>query len=83
MRSRMYLAGSFFETWESPPKDFSLDLYALYMAGKRDLSIYRFKVEFPKRVHGESHWNRGLASKVKFIKRTVDFSIKLKKQGIR
>ncbi len=72
----------FFETWENPPKDFSLDLYTFYMAHKKGLSIHRFKVAFPSRVHGESHWNKGLASKVKFIKRTVDFSIKLKKQGI-
>jgi glycosyltransferase involved in cell wall biosynthesis len=73
----------FFETWENPPKDFSLDLYAFYMARKRNLSIHRFKVEFPERVHGKSHWNNGLLSKFKFIRRTIAFSIKLKNQGIR
>lgn len=72
----------FFETWKNPPKDFALDLYALYMAQKAGLQIKRFDVVFPKRIHGESHWNSGLASKLKFIKRTIDFSKKLKKGGI-
>ena len=72
----------FFETWINPPKDFSLDLYALFMAQKSGLHIERFDVMFPKRVHGTSHWNIGLVSKWKFIKRTVGFSRKLKKGGI-
>lgn len=72
----------FFETWINPPKDFSLDLYALFMAQKSGLHIERFDVSFPKRMHGASHWNTGLASKWKFIKRTVGFSRKLKKGGI-
>ena len=72
----------FFETWINPPKDFSLDLYALFMAQKSGLHIERFDVMFPKRVHGTSHWNTGLVSKWKFIKRTVGFSRKLKKGGI-
>lgn len=73
---------SFFETWKNPPKDFALDLYALYMAQKSGLKIIRFEVVFPKRLHGASHWNTGIASKWKFIKRTIDFSKKLKKEGI-
>ena len=72
----------FFETWINPPKDFSLDLYALFMAQKSGLHIERFDVMFPKRVHGTSHWNTGLVSKWKFIKRTVGFSRKLNKEGI-
>lgn len=72
----------FFATWKNPPKDFALDLYALYMARKSGLQIERFDVVFPERIHGESHWNTGLASKWKFIKRTIGFSRKLKKDGI-
>jgi len=72
---------SFFDSIkESCPKDFSLDLYLLYMAQKKDLQIIRFDVVFPPRLHGESSWNTGLASKWKFIKRTIDFSVKLKKE---
>ena len=74
----------FFESWQEPPKDFALDLYALYMAQKKGFTIKRFDVIFPERIHGESHWNNGsLKAKWKFIKRTLDFSVKLKKQGIR
>ncbi len=69
----------FYQGWENPPHDFSLDLYALYMARKKGLKVVRFAVDFPKRVHGTSKWNTGLAAKWKFIKRTMDFSVKLKK----
>jgi len=72
---------SFFDRIEGGcPKDFSLDLYFLYIAQKQGLEIVRFDVLFPERVNGESTWNTGLASKWKFIKRTIDFSTKLKKE---
>ena len=71
---------SFFKSLENAPKDFSLDLYFLYMAKKRGLDLIRFDVVFPPRIHGESSWNKGFASKWKFIKRTIDFSTKLKKE---
>ena len=74
---------SFFEQWENPPYDFALDLYAVYMADVKGLEIIRFDVLFPERIHGSSHWNTGLKSKIKFIKRTLDFSRKLKKAGIK
>jgi glycosyltransferase involved in cell wall biosynthesis len=70
----------FFEGLENIPKDFSLDLYLLYMAKKKGLDVIRFDVVFPARIHGESSWNKGLVSKWKFIKRTIDFSTKLKKE---
>lgn len=71
----------FFDGWEEPPHDFSLDLYALYMAKRKGLKVVRFPVLFPERIHGESKWNTGLKAKWKFIKRTIDFSVKLKKSG--
>lgn len=71
---------SFFDSWDDPPHDFSLDLYALYLASRRGLILHRFPVLFPERIHGHSHWNVGLAAKWKFIKRTIDFSIKLKRR---
>lgn len=71
---------TFFRGLENIPKDFSLDLYFLYMAKKKGLKVIRFDVVFPPRIHGESSWNNGIISKWKFIKRTIDFSIKLKKE---
>ncbi len=74
----------FFESWQNPPSDFSLDLYALYMARVKKLDVARMDVVFPPRLHGESHWNNGtLKAKWKFIKRTLDFSKKLKRDGIK
>ena len=72
----------FFESWNNPPHDFSLDLYALYMAKKKGLEVIRFPVLFPERQFGTSSWNTGLKSKWKFIKRTISFSVELKKRGI-
>jgi glycosyltransferase involved in cell wall biosynthesis len=71
---------SFFEGLSNPPKDFSLDLFFLYKAQKQGINIIRFDVVFPPRIHGESSWNTSMGAKWKFIKRTLDFSFKLKKQ---
>ncbi|NOU87919.1 glycosyltransferase [Paenibacillus sp. LMG 31460] len=71
---------SFYKSWNNPPHDFSLDLYALYIAKKNGLNVIRFDVIFPNRIHGQSSWNTGLASKWKFIKRTLQYSIKLKEE---
>ncbi len=68
-----------FENWKNPPYDFALDLFALYQAKKEKYKIIRFPVIFPERIHGASHWNTGLVAKWKFIKRTIEFSFKLKK----
>ncbi len=71
---------SFLDQMKNPPIDFSFDLYSFYLAKVNHYKIIRFKVLFPKRVHGESKWNTGdLKSKYKFIKRTIDFTFKLKR----
>lgn len=72
----------FFEQWKEPPYDFSLDLYAVYMAQAWNMKVIKFPVLFPPRIHGSSHWNDGWKSKFKFIKRTLTFSTELKKRGI-
>lgn len=71
---------AFYNKWEEPPNDFSLDLYAFFLARRNKCNVIRFDVLFPERIHGESKWNTGLGSKWKFIKRTVDYSLKLKKK---
>ena len=71
---------SFFESWHEPPHDFSLDLFAYYQALQNGLVTHRFPVRFGERAHGVSHWNVNWAAKRKFIRRTVDFSLQLKKQ---
>lgn len=71
---------AFFETWVNPPHDFSLDLYAYFTARAQGLPVYRFPVEFGERAHGVSHWNVNWSAKMKFIRRTIDFSFELKKR---
>ncbi len=70
----------FFSTWKNPPTDFSLDLFAYYQAKTAGLTVHRFPVLFDKRAHGVSHWNVNWAAKWKFIKRTVSYSLALKKE---
>jgi len=71
---------NFYQSWKNPPYDFSLDLYALYMARKEKIKIMRFDVLFTKRIHGQSSWNTGFKAKWKFIKRTIGYSLKLKRE---
>jgi glycosyltransferase involved in cell wall biosynthesis len=71
----------FFDAWISPPDDFSLDLFAYYQARNLGLKTYRFPVKFGNRAHGVSHWNVNWAAKWRFIRRTIDFSIRLKKSN--
>lgn len=71
---------SFFKSWINPPEDFALDLYAYYMAKIEKLNIQRFPVLFGPRLFGQSHWNTGFKARIKFIKRTIQFSTSLKKR---
>ena len=71
---------AFFEDWQDPPRDFSLDLYAYYQAKVTGLLVKRFDVRFGERAHGTSHWNISWGAKVKFIKRTLAFSFDLRKK---
>jgi hypothetical protein len=70
---------AFFESWRDAPHDFALDLYAYYQARQTGLVIHRFPVRFGARAHGVSHWNVNWAAKRKFIRRTVEFSLQLRK----
>lgn len=69
---------SFYETWKNPPKDFSLDLYVLYLAQKSRSKVIRFPVHFGPRKYGSSTWNTGITARFKFIKRTLRFTKSLK-----
>lgn len=71
---------SFLNIATNPPKDFSFDLYFYYLAKKNNYKIKKVDVLFPPRIHGKSHWNTGINSKIRFIKRTIKYSIKLKKE---
>jgi glycosyltransferase involved in cell wall biosynthesis len=69
-----------FIQWQDPPTDFSFDLYYYCMAVKSGFRIQRFDVVFGQRLHGQSHWNINWRSKMKFIQRTIEFTIRLKRK---
>lgn len=62
------------------PHDFSLDLFFYYAARRQGLEIVRFPVRFGERLHGVSHWNVNWEGKRRFIERTMDFSLELRKR---
>ncbi|MFZ5638017.1 MAG: glycosyltransferase family 2 protein [Pseudomonadota bacterium] len=70
----------FFADWRDPPHDFSLDLYAYYQALRAGLRVERFPVRFGERAHGVSHWNVNWRAKARFIRRTVDYSLRLRRE---
>jgi glycosyltransferase involved in cell wall biosynthesis len=69
-----------FESWESPPADFSIDLYAYVVAKRNSAIISRFPVDFSTRLAGISKWNNGMLSRFRMIWRTIKFAIKLKRE---
>lgn len=69
---------TFYDSWQNPPTDFSLDLYAYYLAKKNNLNIYRFDVMQRQREEGKSSWNNGMGARVKLIKRVTSYSKSLK-----
>jgi len=71
---------SFIEKINDPPKDWSFDLYFYFMAKKMRYRIIKIPVVFAKRIHGTSHWNDGIASRIRFTKRTMLYSINLRER---
>jgi glycosyltransferase involved in cell wall biosynthesis len=73
-------SNQFFIDWKSPPDDFSLDLFAFYQAKVHKIKIYRFPVFFGIREYGISRWNFSASAKWKFIRRTISYSLILRKK---
>ena len=69
-----------YEHWKEPPWDFSLDLYAYYVAKLEGSRIFRYKVLQHKRKEGVSSWNHGLKSRINLIKRVRKYSKELKRR---
>lgn len=71
---------SFHAGWQNGPKDFSLDLFAYYLARRSRFSVARIRVRFHRRAFGVSHWNINWQAKRRFIRRTIDFSLQLRRR---
>ena len=59
---------------------FSFDLYVYYIAKINKLRFKRIPVLFKDRIHGKSSWNINFKSKIQFIIRTIEYSLRLKKK---
>lgn len=66
------------DIWAAPT-DFSFDLYVYVMAQKMGYSVRRFPVIFGNRIHGSSKWDFGWKSRLKFIQKTISYSVTLRK----
>jgi len=62
------------------PKDFSRDLYVLWLTDKHQFRLQTIPVYFGKRLHGEAKGGGSLKTKFKLIRRTFSYIFKLKKQ---
>ena len=72
---------SFYQGWVNPPQDFALDLFAYAEARAQRMTVCRFPVRFGERKYGVSHWNVDWQSKIKFIRRTMEFSREVKRKS--
>lgn len=61
------------------PNDFSIELYAYYIAKCNNYQIKRFPVVLNKRLKGKSSWNKGFKSKIRQSKIIMKDSLKIKK----
>lgn len=69
-----------FDEMRNPPKDFSLDLFLLFVARKRGFAIERMPVIFARRQFGEAKGGAGsLRLKWKLTKRTWAFILQLRR----
>ena len=62
------------------PYDFSLDLYLLIIAKIKGYKIINHKVIVKKRLYGEAKGGGNLKGKLKLIKRTLVYMLKLRKK---
>ena len=71
---------TFLRLLERAPRDFSLDLYALYRARKAEFQIHYLPVEFGRRLHGEAKGGGSFRLKWKLTKRTWSFIKELRRE---
>lgn len=69
---------SFLKHLEDFPYDFSLDLYLLVIAKIKNYKIINHKVILKKRIYGDAKGGGNLIGKLKLIKRTFEYIVKLR-----
>lgn len=71
---------AFYEALSEPPHDFSLDLFFYVKAKAARCTVKRIPVTFGARAFGESSWNINWQAKLRFIRRTLDYSFELRRR---
>lgn len=71
---------TFFDSLTRPPDDFSLDLYVLYEAKRRGLTVLTLPVHFGKRAAGEAKGGGTLRGKVRLVRRTFRYILGLRRE---
>lgn len=69
----------FIKYLRNAPKDFSLDLFLLYIAQINNYMIINYPVFFNKRLHGTAKGGGTFSGKIKLIMRTIKYIYKLRK----
>lgn len=69
-----------YDLWgDKAPNDFSIDLFAYNLALKNQCQLYRWPVQQHARTGGKSSWNTGMSARWKLIRRTVSYSVGLRR----
>jgi glycosyltransferase involved in cell wall biosynthesis len=68
---------SLLKNFYNPPIDFSLDLYAYYIAKKYNYNFRRINLKFNLRKYGASSWNKNFFSKIYLSVNYLKFIIEL------
>ena len=63
---------------DNAPLDFMLDLFAYNKAISNGYLQKRFSVYFGRRKYGVSSWNKNVFSRIKFIYKTMKYSLLLR-----
>jgi polyisoprenyl-phosphate glycosyltransferase len=67
-----------FNEFENAPKDFSLDLYLLYISKQKLYKIIEYPVVYKNRIAGESKGGDSFLGKIKLTLRTLKYIINLR-----
>lgn len=63
---------------ESPPQDFSFDLFFYLVSTSKKVNLVRPTVEMLARSGGTSSWNNGFKSRIRMITRTMRYALSLR-----
>lgn len=69
-----------YDSWkDQAPDDFSIDLFAYYFAMKNHCRLFRWPAKQSERLYGSSTWNNGFSARKKLIRRTISYSLSMRR----